>query len=407
MGTTAKRKHHSLTGRITLELMAKAFKRVKRNKGAAGVDGISIESFEKNLGVHLAELMRLMKQRHRYHPKPNRRTWIPKGISRRKDAPLRPLGIPGVRDRVAQEVLRQLLEPIFEPKFHPHSCGFRPHRGCHTAIQLVLQAKKEGRHIVVDADIKGFFDNLPQDVIMKAVGEEIADGNILEIIRKFLSAGVMEDGKFIDTTRGTPQGGVISPLLANIVLNRLDWALDEAGFYFVRYADDFVILCRTTQEAEKALALVRATLQELGLTLNEEKTKITSFAEHFDFLGFTFKTNAVAMRQKAVEKFKDNVRNITRRNNGRSLPETIEELNALLRGTVNYYAKPYTHVLGKLFVWDKWVRHRLRYWKFKRTRLGVKQRRQTSVRWFEKKGLVTMHALALSKNATFPKMGIG
>jgi len=217
----------------------------------------------------------------------------------------------------------------------------------------------------------------------------------------------MEDGTFIDTTRGTPQGGVISPLLANIVLNRLDWALDEAGFYFVRYADDFVILCRTTQEAEKALALLRATLQELGLTLNEEKTKITSFAEHFDFLGFTFKTNAVAMRQKAVEKFKENVRKITRRNNGRSLPETIEELNARLRGTVNYYAKPYTHVLGKLFVWDKWVRHRLRYWKYKRTRLGVKQRRQTSVRWFEKKGLVTMHALALSKNATFPTMGIG
>ena len=407
MGTTSKRKHHSLTGRITLELMAKAFKRVKRNKGAAGVDGVSIEQFEKKLGVHLPELMRLMKQRHRYHPKPNRRTWIPKGISRRKDAPMRPLGIPGVRDRVAQEVVRQLLEPLFEPKFHPHACGFRPGRSCHTAIQLVLQAKKEGRHIVVDADIKGFFDHLPQDVIMKAVGEEIADGNILEIIRKFLGAGVMEDGKFIDTTRGTPQGGVISPLLANIVLNHLDWALHHAGFYFVRYADDFVILCHTTQEAEKALALVRAILQELGLTLSEEKTKITSFQAHFDFLGFTFKTNAVAMRQKAVEKFKENVRIITRRNNGRSLQETIGELNALLRGTLNYFAKPYTNVLGTLFVWDKWIRHRLRYWKYKRTRLGVTQRRQTSRRWFDRKGLVSMHELALSKNATFPAMGIG
>ncbi len=214
-----KLKHHSLTGRITIELLAKAFKRVKRNKGAAGVDRVSIAQYENNLGMNLAELMRVMKQRHRYQPQPNRRVWIPKTFLRRKNAPLRPLGIPGVRDRVAQEVVRQLLEPIFEPKFHPHSTGFRPNRGCHTAVQLVLEAKKQGLRIVVDADIKGFFDNLPQDVIMKAVCEEVADGNILEIIRKFLSAGVMEDGKFIDTTRGTPQGGVVTPPTQSITLN--------------------------------------------------------------------------------------------------------------------------------------------------------------------------------------------
>lgn len=267
--------------------------------------------------------MRLMKQRQRYNPKPNRRVWIPKTLSRRKDAPKRPLGIPGVRDRVAQEVVRQLLEPIFEPKFHPQSTGFRPNRGCHTAIELVLKAKKMGLRDVVDADIKGFFDNLPHDVIMKAVCAAVADGNMLEIIRKFLGAGVMEDGKLIDTTRGTPQGGVISPLLANIVLNQLDWALDGAGFFFVRYADDFVVLCRTPQQAEKALALVKAILQELGLSLSEEKTKITSFDEHFDFLGFTFKSNAIAVRQKAAEKFKEKVRHITRRNNGKNLQQTI------------------------------------------------------------------------------------
>jgi len=406
MGKTVKRKHHSLTGRITIELMAKAFKRVKRNEGAAGVDRVSIEQYEKTLGVNLSELMRLMKQRHRYNPKPNRRVWIPKTITRRKNAPMRPLGIPGVRDRVAQEVVRQLLEPIFEPKFHPHSCGFRPNRGCHTAVQLVLDARKQGLGIVVDADIKGFFDNLPHDVIMKAVCVEVADGNILEIIRKFLGAGVMEDGKFIDTTRGTPQGGVISPLLANIVLNHLDWALDEAGFYFVRYADDFIILCRTLQDAEKALALVRTILQELGLTLNEEKTKISSFEQHFDFLGFTFKSNAVVMRQKAVEKFKEKVRHITRRTNGKSLDETIRELNTLLRGTVNYYAKPYTRVLQQFRVWDKWVRHRLRYWKFKRTRLGYKHRYRTSIRWFEKKGLVSMYALACQRTRSSLQWGL-
>jgi len=392
-----KLKHHSLTGRITLELLANAFKRVKRNKGAAGVDRVSIAQYENNLGMNLAELMRVMKQRHRYHPQPNRRVWIPKTISRRKNSPLRPLGIPGVRDRVAQEVVRQLLEPIFEPKFHPHSTGFRPNCGCHTAVQLVREAKQQGLRIVVDADIKGFFDNLPQDVIMKAVCEEVADGNILEIIRKFLGAGVMEDGKLIDTTRGTPQGGVISPLLANIVLNHLDWALEHAGFYFVRYADDFVILCRTLHDAEKALALVRTILAELGLTLSEEKTKITSFDEHVDFLGFTFKSNAVVMRQKATEKFKEKVRQITRRTNGKNLDETIAELNALLRGVVNYYAKPYTRVRQQFRVWDKWVRHRLRYWKYRRARIGFAQRRRTSRRWFNRKGLVSMHEVACQR----------
>lgn len=397
MGMAGKLKHHSLTGRITIELLAKAFKSVKRNKGAAGVDRVSIAQYENNLGMNLAELMRVMKQRHRYQPQPNRRVWIPKTFRRRKNSPLRPLGIPGVRDRVAQEVVRQLLEPIFEPKFHPHSTGFRPNRGCHTAVQLVLEAKKQGLRIVVDADIKGFFDNLPQDVIMKAVCEEVADGNILEIIRKFLGAGVMEDGKFFDTTRGTPQGGVISPLLANIVLNRLDWALEHAGFYFVRYADDFVILCRTLPDAEKALALVRTILAELGLTLSEEKTKITSFDEHFDFLGFTFKSNAVVMRQKAAEKFKEKVRHITRRTNGKNLDQTIAELNALLRGVVNYYAKPYTRVREQFRLWDKWTRHRLRYWKFKRTRIGYAQRRRTSIRWFNRKGLVSMHELACQR----------
>jgi group II intron reverse transcriptase/maturase len=397
MGMAGKLKHHSLTGRITIELLAKAFKSVKRNKGAAGVDRVSIAQYENNLGMNLAELMRVMKQRHRYQPQPNRRVWIPKTFRRRKNSPMRPLGIPGVRDRVAQEVVRQLLEPIFEPKFHPHSTGFRPNCGCHTALQLVLDAKKQGLTIVVDADIKGFFDNLPQDVIMKAVCEEVADGNILEIIRKFLGAGVMEDGKLIDTTRGTPQGGVVSPLLANIVLNRLDWALEQAGLYFVRYADDFVILCRSLPDAEKALALVRTILTDLGLALSEEKTKITSFSQHFDFLGFTFKSNAMVMRQKAAEKFKEKVRHITRRTNGKSLDQTIAELNALLRGVVNYYAKPYTRVRQQFRVWDKWVRHRLRYWKYRRARIGFKQRRRTSIRWFTRKGLVSMHELACQR----------
>jgi len=194
---------------------------------------------------------------------------------------------------------------------------------------------------------------------------------------------------------------VISPLLANIVLNRLDWALDEAGFFFVRYADDFAILCRTRPEAEKALALAKTILAELGLALSEEKTKITSFDEHFDFLGFTFKSNAVAIRQKAAEKFKEKIRNITRRTNGKSLRQMIDELNPLLRGTVNYYAKPYTKTRESFYIWDKWVRHRVRYWKFRRTRLGFKQRWQTSIRWMKKKGLVSMHELACQRTSCY------
>lgn len=218
------------------------------------------------------------------------------------------------------------------------------------------------------------------------------------MIEKFLGAGILEDGKFIDTKRGTPQGGVISPLLANIVLNQVDWALDKAGFIFVRYADDLVILCLSHQHAEKAWSLLRKELSKIGLALNDEKTKISSFKEHFDFLGFTFKSNAVAIRKKAQEKFKDKVRIITKRTNGKNIQQTIEMLNPLLRGTVNYYAKPYTNVRYILDRWDRWVRHRLRYHKFRRTRLGLKKRMRTPNKWCARKGLITMHALALSKN---------
>lgn len=397
-----RRKHHSLTGRITPELMAKAFKAVRKNKGAAGVDRVSVKTYEKNCDQNLAELMRLMKQR-RYQPKPNRRVMIPKSTG--KNAPMRPLGIPTVRDRIAQEVIRQIIEPIFEPLFHPSSHGFRPKRGCHTAVKNILKAKKNGLKVVVDADIKAFFDNIPHDVIMNALCQQIADGNILTIIEKFLGAGILEDGTFMDTTRGTPQGGVISPLLANIVLNQVDWSLHEAGFEFVRYADDLVILCASHQQAEKALALLRKELSKIGLALNEEKTNISTFKDHFDFLGFTFKSNAVAIRKKAQEKFKEKVRTITKRSNGMNIPQTIERLNPLLRGTVNYYAKPYTNVRYVLDRWDRWVRHRLRYHKFRRTRLGIKQRKRTTNKWFAQKGLIAMHALALSKNELIPATG--
>lgn len=206
-------KVHSLTGRITPELMLAAFKAVKRNRGAAGIDKVSIQHFEANLEENLLALMRQLKQR-RYFPKPLRRVYIPKANGK-----LRPLGIPAVRDRVAQEVARRLLEPIFEPAFHDDSFGFRPGRSAHQAIERLLELHRQGYTYVLDADIQGFFDNLPHSVLMDALSDRVADGNLLDLVQRFLNAGVMEDGALRPTLVGTPQGGVISPLLANIALD--------------------------------------------------------------------------------------------------------------------------------------------------------------------------------------------
>ena len=224
----AKIKAHSLTGRITETLVLAAFRNVKRNRGAAGIDKVSIRLYENNLVENLLALMRQLKDG-TFRPLPLRRVWIPKG-----DGKTRPLGIPAVRDRVAQEVLRLLLSPIFEPIFHNDSYGFRPARNCHMAVERVLELHRQGHSHVLDADIKGFFDNIPFQVIMAGVAAEVADGNILRLVERFLRAGVMEDGVFRPTTVGTPQGGVSSPVLANITLTSLDWQLPDAGFRFVR-----------------------------------------------------------------------------------------------------------------------------------------------------------------------------
>ena len=212
----AKIKAHSLTGRITQTLMLEAFRNVKRNRGAAGIDKVSIQLYQNNLLENLLSLMRDLKDGS-YRPYPLRRVHIPKG-----DGKMRPLGIPAVRDRVAQEVLRQLLSPLFERIFHDDSYGFRPARGCHMAIERVLELHRQGHAHVLDADIKGFFDNIPHEVIMAGVAAEVADGNILRLVERLLKAGVMEEGQFRPTPVGTPQGGVISPLLANIALNGLE-----------------------------------------------------------------------------------------------------------------------------------------------------------------------------------------
>ncbi|MGI6356225.1 MAG: group II intron reverse transcriptase/maturase [Lentisphaeria bacterium] len=375
-------KAHSLTGRITPELMRQAFKTVKRNRGAAGVDKVSVGMFEANLDANLEALMRDLKGG-TFQTRPLRRVNIPKPGSTKT----RPLGIPIVRDRVAQEVLRRLLEPIFEPIFHDASHGFRKGRGCYSAIERVLELHEQGFRHVLDADIKGFFDNLPHKVIMNAVCQRVADGNILDIVEKFLKAGVMEDGVFKPTTIGTPQGGVISPLLANIVLNQMDWALAEAGYQHVRYADDFVVLGRTKAETQEALEVVRQCLSQLGLQLSEEKTRLTTYGKGYEFLGFRLSVQSRRMRRKSWEKFLDKIREITERK--RNLDETvIKKLNRVIRGTANYFAQPFATCRWQFQKLDSWIRMRLRAMKKKRKNYG--DNRRISVRYFcQKLGLLT------------------
>jgi len=355
-------KVHSLTGRITSELVFEAWRAVRRNRGAAGIDKVSVRMFEQNLDANLDRLMRELKQR-TYQPLPARRVYIPKDAKQTK---FRPLGIPAVRDRVAQEVLRRLLSPIFEAKFHDHSYGFRGGRSCHDAVEKVLELGRQGYRYVLDADISGFFDNLSHSAIMRELSNVVADGNILGLVEKFLRAGVMEGGKIRPTHVGTPQGGVVSPLLANIALNVLDWHLHERGLRFVRYADDFVILCRSEHEAKEALGLVEHLLADrLGLSLSPEKTKVTRFHEGFSFLGFDIKSRFVRMRAKSVENFKTKVRRITRRSHNLDA-EMIEQLNRVIRGTANYFATPWSHCGDAYRSLDRWIRMRLRCMKLKR-----------------------------------------
>lgn len=377
----AKPKAHSLTGRITLPLLQTAFKAVKRNRGAAGIDKVSIQTFEANLAENLLALERDLKDGS-FQPFPLRRKFIPK-----EPGKFRPLGIPAVRDRVAQEVVRRLLHPIFEPLFHDTSFGFRPGRNCHQALERVLELHGQGFQFVLDADIKGFFDNLSHAVIMEAVAAQVADGNILRLVEKFLRAGVVEEGVFKPTTVGTPQGGVVSPLLANIVLNHLDGRLEQVGYRFVRYADDFVVLCQTRAQAEEALTLVTQTLTELGLSLSPDKTRITTYRKGYSFLGFVLSRRSRRMRDKSERKFRDKIRELTCRSRNLDT-EVIVKLNQVIRGTAHYFATRWFTGRFRLRDLDAWIRRRLRCMKFKC--FSYHNNRRFRVKQFVQLGLLSL-----------------
>jgi RNA-directed DNA polymerase len=372
-----------------------AWQQVRRNRGAAGVDRESIEQIAVKAERVLAELESEITSG-RYRPAPVRRCWIPKPGTTQK----RPLGIPTVKDRIVQAALRNVLEPIFERKFVATSYGFRPGRSCKDALRRVSELLQQGYVWVVDADIKSYFDTIDHGILMEDVREEVADGRVLELIEAFLKAEVMEEAASWTPESGTPQGGVISPLLANIHLHPVDVVLQRAGWASVRYADDLVVLCRSREDAEKALELLRATLEARRLTLHPDKTRIANATvEGFDFLGYHFHGGHRWPRPKSVKKLRDAIRPHTRRTDGTSLAAIIEAINPILRGWFAYFKHSKPNTFSGM---DGWVRMRLRSILRKRMHRRGRGRGADHQRWpnayFTARGLFTMteaHAAAL------------
>ncbi len=343
---------------VRMPTLVRAFELVKANDGAAGVDKMSIERFAKSADRYLNELLKELTEG-KYRPLPVKRVYIPKG-----DGKMRPLGIPAVRDRIVQAAVRMVIEPIFEEGFNDHSFGFRPGLGCKDALREVDRLLRSGHHFVVDADLKSYFDTIPHERLMTLVEERIADSRVLRLIELFLTQGIMEDMQLHASETGTPQGGVISPLLANIYLDPLDKLMEARGRQMVRYADDFVIMCRTKEEAENALNEVRAWVTEAGLTLHPEKTRVVNArANGFDFLGYRFERRYKRPRKKSLEKLKDTIRAKTPRTSGQSTSDIIANLNVTLRGWYEYFK----HSTRNTFVvLDELVRRRLRSMLMKR-----------------------------------------
>lgn len=366
--------------------------------GAPGVDGQGCALLEAHLTQTVEELSRLLKA-DRYEPRPVKRVWIDKLGTNEK----RPLGIPTVRDRVVQTALLYVLEPIFERDFAAHSYGFRPGRNAQQAIGRVQALLEQGQTWVVDADLKGYFDSIPQDKLLEAVEKKIADGRILRLLEKYLQQGVLESGKdWQPTQQGTPQGAVISPLLANIYLDPLDHLMASRGREMIRYADDFILLCRSEAEAKEALAEVAAWVKQAGLVLHPSKTRIVDASQPggFDFLGWHFERGWKWPREKSVARFKEVLRQQTSRTDGRSLPRIIGGLNRRLRGWARYFASGNGNIYTVL---DKWLRMRLRSLLRKRERRkgrgrGLDHQRYPNA-YFAELGLISLNALTRAKRA--------
>ena len=334
--------------------LATAWRKVAGNKGAAGVDGQSVERFAAGAELYLSELHENLKSGS-YRPSPVKRVDIPKGPGQ-----TRPLGIPSVKDRIVQTALKMAIEPIFETAFREGSYGFRPGRGCKDALREVDRLLKEGYTHVVDADLKAYFDSIPHDRLMARVAEKVSDGRVLDLIDSYLRQDVMKGMERWSPTAGTPQGAVISPLLANIYLHPLDLIMEQGGFKMVRYADDFVILCREAEEAEEALRRVTAWTTANGLTLHPDKTRMGDArqpGQGFEFLGYRFEGGRRYVRKKSLKAFKEKVRAKTKRTRGDSLARIIGDLNPMLRGWFAYFRSATPITFRSL---DGFIRRRLR-----------------------------------------------
>jgi RNA-directed DNA polymerase len=372
---------------------------VIQKDGSPGVDGESCEALEAHLEEIIEGLSRQLRE-DRYQPKPVKRVWIDKLGSKEK----RPLGVPVVRDRVVETLLLYVLEPIFERDFAEHSYGFRPGRSAQQAIARVENLLKAGYTWIVDADLKSYFDTIPQDRLLAAVAQKVADGRILRLLEKYLRQGVLETAKeWKPTEQGTPQGAVISPLLANIYLDPLDQEMAVRGYEESRYADDFIIQCRTQAEAEAALEVVRQIVAELGLTLHPEKTRIVEASQPggFEFLGWHFERGYKWPREKSVRRFKETIRQQTRRTEGRSMLVIIEDLNRRIKGWGRYFWGGNGNMYERL---DQWVRMRLRSIQRKRDRRkgrgrGRDHNRYPNAYWVEL-GLISLKALTRAKPAS-------
>ena len=385
---------HTLIDKVSAEInLFTAIRKVVANKGAPGVDHVTVEMFDCHSREELARLHAALTG-DTYRPQAVRRKWIDKPGSPEK----RPLGIPTVRDRVVQTALRNVMEPIFDVTFAEHSYGFRPGRGCHHALEHVERLLNAGAVYVVDADLKSYFDTINHQKLLERIREKVSDSRILKLIEMFLQQGIMDGLETWTPEVGSPQGAVISPLLANIYLNPLDHLMAGAGYRMVRYADDFVILCQSREDAERALELVGQWVVDNDLTLHPTKTRIVDARrEIFDFLGYRFKGAVRLPRPKSEDKLKDAIRVKTKRTNGNSLPCIINQVNQTLRGWFTYFRHCNRTVFQDL---DGWIRRRIRSILRKRRGRRGRARGQDNLRWlnrfFEEAGLFNLKAAHIS-----------
>lgn len=348
--------------------IGEAWKQVRANKGAAGIDGITIDEFPDwaragNWKRIEAELIAGS-----YQPSPVKRVEIDK-----PDGGKRPLGIPTVVDRVIQQAIAQVLTPIFDPEFSEHSFGFRPHRSGQQAVLQANQIIRQGRKIAVDVDLSKFFDRVNHDKLMSLLGLKVKDNRLMKLIGNYLRAGVIDNQFYSETREGVPQGGPLSPLLANIMLDPLDKELEKRGHQFARYADDFIILVKSQRAGERVLSSIsRFVEQKLKLVINTIKSRVVKVSES-KFLGFTFRNGRIHWHPKSMEKFKQEVRRLTNRNWGVSMEYQIYKTSLYLRGWINYFgiASGYQQCVEL----DHWVRRRIRMaywrqWRKPRTKIG-------------------------------------